>query len=76
MIVSHVCRQELSITVLRGYTQQLTNTDAETHSQTLDRAGRDGGWRVRLMEELQEGFRDAGGIGIPQEGQASTNLDP
>jgi hypothetical protein len=31
-------RQEPSITVIRGFTQQLKKTDAETHNQTLGRA--------------------------------------
>ena len=42
MILCYVYRQEPSITVLWEAlsTQQLTDTDAETHSQTLDRTRR------------------------------------
>lgn len=39
--------------VLRGSTLQLTETDADTHRQTLDR-GQDPHGRLRGMEALKE----------------------
>jgi hypothetical protein len=35
MILYYACREEPSITVLRGSTKQLIETDAETHSQAM-----------------------------------------
>jgi hypothetical protein len=47
-----------------------TQTDADTHSQTVD-----GAWGT-LMEELEEGLQALKGTGTPQEDQQSTNLHP
>ena len=44
-------------------TQQLSEINAETHSQTLDKS------LGNLVEELGEGLRDLKEIGTPQEDQ-------
>ena len=48
--------------LLRGSTQQLTETDAETHCQTVDRA------RKIMWKNWGEELRDPEGLGTPQEG--------
>jgi len=50
--------------LLRGSTQQLTQTDADTHSLTVV-----GAWG--LMEEWDEGWQTSEGIGTPQKDQQS-----
>jgi hypothetical protein len=46
MIFCYACRQEPSVTVLRGFIQQLMEIDAETHRQTL-------GWALGVLWKRQ-----------------------
>ena len=46
-------RQEPNVVVLRGSTQQLTETDADTHSQALDR-GQRSLWKSLLIFKMTE----------------------
>jgi hypothetical protein len=61
MILCNVCRQEPSISLLRGFIQQLMEKDAEKHSKTT------GGAPGVLWKSKRQRIREPEGSRTPQE---------